>query len=161
MGMALVFDESAELAPAPPGDYGMCGAAGEYGTISRFATQATGVDTGGVVESAPHHGGDDGMKHGSTFGVLVSFVVVLGVVAIVATAFVRFSRHKFNGMFLPINPFSRDPDEVQNPLSEHTLKGSEHQYSDYGANNKNTTQNSGSMFQIVSEDDLEEIDFGV
>jgi hypothetical protein len=127
MGMALVFDESAELAPAPPGDYGMCGAAGEYETISRFAADET--ITVMVTNSTTHTviiktSSSQDFVHASVFQILISFVVFLALVAMVSLFCVWFSRRKVHGMFLSLEtPNAQESNEVSNPLSAHHLVG--------------------------------------
>ena len=127
MGMALVFDESSELAPAPPGDYGMCGAAGEYGAISRFATDetitvmVTNSTTHTVIIETPS---SQDFVHASVFQILISFVVFLALVAMVSLFCVWFSRRNVHGMFLSLEtPNAHESNEVSNPLSAHHFVG--------------------------------------
>jgi len=170
MGMALVFDESSELVPPPPSDYGMCGAAGEIGTFAQFATETVVIKT--VSDGPPPPPRDDDMMHGSTFSVLVSFVIVLGLVSIVALCGVWLSRRHVNGMFMQINPNGKEADEIGNPLSQHALQSDHSHHShaspqydsgNYTNYNSSAPQRSISKNEVVfnpdGDDDLEEINF--
>jgi len=125
--MAVVFDEASELVSPPPADYGMCGAAGDYKTFTAFATNTiiTNTTTRTIVVEDP----SGKSKRGKVFLVLISFVVILGVVSIVALLWVYLSRRKVNGMFVTLD-ISTGAGEgsvnTMNPLSAlHEAVGSE------------------------------------
>jgi len=127
MGMAVVFDEASELVSPPPADYGMCGAAGDYKTFTSFATNTiiTNATTRTIVVEDP----SGTSKHGEVFHVLTSFVVILGVVSMVALLWVYLSRRKVNGMFVTLdssNGAGEGSVNTMNPLSTlHEAVGSE------------------------------------
>lgn len=102
--MAVTFDEASELVGAPPADYGMCGAAGEYSTYTAFGA-------GGSTGS-----NDEKFQESSVFSILVSVMAVLFVVVVVALLGWWCSRRKLNGMFYSIDLDPRNEESVVNPI---------------------------------------------
>lgn len=155
--MAVVFDEASELVSPPPADYGMCGAAGELGNVAalfqeKLVTQENSDSDG---ENPNEH---EELHHGTTFQVLVAFLVLFGVVAsgAVLSLLYMYQRMK-NDRFERINPHSQHIDEIENPLSVHGSQNND-QYSPVSSR---TQHSLSSNFEELSgvDDELEEIDF--
>ena len=126
MGMALVFDEASEFVPPPPADYGMCGAAGDYKTFTAFATEEIIMNT--TTHTIVANNTKNKAQHDEVFQVLISFVVILGVLALAALLWVYLSRRKVNGMFVTLDSSigaGEGPVNTMNPLSSFHEAGSE------------------------------------